>query len=96
MASIHTPIGPLVPLNSGAIRAGVPVAWLRREVAAGRLPALRVGRRFLVNPDALARALLHRAGGHTDIVELDRHSIETPTTDDQITLTYGKETAVAH
>ena len=40
---------------------GVPVAWLRREAHAGRVPALRVGRRVLVNLDRAREALARRA-----------------------------------
>ncbi len=58
---------PLVPLLSGAVRTGVPFAWLKREVEAGRLPAVRAGRRFFVNTDLLTRALLERAGTTTPL-----------------------------
>ena len=44
-----------------ARRIGVPVEWLRREVAAGRIPALRIGRQILLNPAAVQTELLSRA-----------------------------------
>lgn len=55
-----------LPLRRAAVRLGVPAAWLRAEADAGRVPHLRVGRRLLVNPQAVERVLLDRsrqAGG---------------------------------
>ena len=37
------------------------MAWLRQEAEAGRIPALRVGRRLLFNAEAVARILMERA-----------------------------------
>jgi len=53
--------GSFVPLKVAAIRLGLPAAWLRAEAVAGRVPCLRAGRRLLVNPPAVERALLDRA-----------------------------------
>jgi hypothetical protein len=39
----------------------VPVAWLRREAEAGRVPCLRADRVFLFDPDTVERVLLERA-----------------------------------
>jgi hypothetical protein len=50
-----------VPLRRAAARLGVPAAWLRAEAVAGRVPSLRVGRRLLMNPEAVERVLLERA-----------------------------------
>ena len=50
-----------VPVSTAAIPLGVPSAWLKREVQAGRLPHLRAGRRVLVNVEAVRRALLERS-----------------------------------
>jgi hypothetical protein len=50
-----------LPLRRAAVRLGVPAAWLRAEADAGRVPHLRVGRRLLVNPQAVERVLLERA-----------------------------------
>jgi hypothetical protein len=62
-----------VPIRQGAHRLGVPATWLRSEALAGRLPHLRVGRRLLVDPDAVRAALALRASaeggkrvGHAD------------------------------
>ncbi|QDV88998.1 hypothetical protein RAS2_00570 [Phycisphaerae bacterium RAS2] len=40
---------------------GLPVAWLRAEADAGRIPCLRVGRRRLFNLEAVRRVLAERA-----------------------------------
>lgn len=50
-----------LPLRRAAARLGVPIAWLKSEAAAGRVPCLRVGRRLLLNCDAVERALLERS-----------------------------------
>ncbi|MEI8195462.1 MAG: hypothetical protein WCI73_06100, partial [Phycisphaerae bacterium] len=55
-----------LPLRRAAVRLGVPVAWLRAEADAGRIPCLRVGRRLMVNQQTVEAALLARttqAGG---------------------------------
>jgi len=44
-----------------ARRAGIPVAWLRREVQAGRIPCLKIGRKLLFNPTLVEQALLDLA-----------------------------------
>jgi len=38
-----------VPIRTSAARIGVPLAWLRREVESGRVPAVRAGRQWLVH-----------------------------------------------
>jgi len=50
-----------VPLRSAAYRLGIPRTWLRSEVEAGTIPHLRIGRRVLVNLQAVERTLLLRA-----------------------------------
>ncbi len=50
-----------VPIFQAASRLGVPTPWLITEVKEGRLPSLRVGRRWLVNLEMLEEALLKRA-----------------------------------
>jgi excisionase family DNA binding protein len=50
-----------VPVNSAAVRLGVPAAWLRAEVEAGRIPHLKTGRRIMLNPATVEQALLDRA-----------------------------------
>ena len=50
-----------LPIRRVAFRLGVPVKWLRDEVAAGRVPFLRVGRRVMLNVQTVERALLERA-----------------------------------
>ncbi len=50
-----------VPIFQAASRLGVPTPWLIAEVKEGRLPSLRVGKRWLVNLEMLEEALLKRA-----------------------------------
>lgn len=50
-----------LPLGPAAIRLGVPLAWLRAEALARRIPSLRVGRRLLVNLGLAEEELLRRA-----------------------------------
>lgn len=51
----------LVPLSRAATSLGVPRAWLRREASAGRVPAILVGRRWMVHLDHARGVILHRA-----------------------------------
>jgi len=51
---------PLV-LSAMARRARVPVAWLKAEAEAGRVPCLRAGRVLLFNPTVVLKMLLERA-----------------------------------
>jgi hypothetical protein len=39
----------------------LPLAWLKAEAKAGKIPSLRAGRRLLFNPEAVERVLLERA-----------------------------------
>ncbi len=50
-----------VNIRRAARLLGVPLAWLRREIIAGRVPALRAGRQWRVNIDDARRALSQRA-----------------------------------
>ncbi len=56
-----------VSVHRAAVKLGVPVEWLRTEAVAGRLPALKIGRRLLFNVAAVHQALQDRgrsvAGG---------------------------------
>jgi hypothetical protein len=52
-----------IPLRSAAISLGVPYAWLKAEVKAGRVPHIAVGRRLLVNQEAVANTLREMAMG---------------------------------
>lgn len=47
-------------LRRTAAHLGLPVAWLRREADAARLPCLRAGRRRMFDIDAVAAALAER------------------------------------
>lgn len=47
-------MGPeLLPLRRMAARLGVPSAWLRERAAAGDVPGLRAGNRWLFRPDVV-------------------------------------------
>ncbi|MHC4947206.1 MAG: hypothetical protein ACYTG1_02945 [Planctomycetota bacterium] len=56
-----------INLQQLARRLGLPMAWLRAEAEAGRLPCLRAGRRLMFNitevEDALARRDDREGGG---------------------------------
>lgn len=51
----------LLPINIVARRLKVPVAWLRGEAEAGRIPCLRADKQVLCDHDAVEAALLDRA-----------------------------------
>ena len=51
----------LVLLQNGARELRVPIAWLREEVEAGRVPSLRAGRRLLIHLPTVRRLLVERA-----------------------------------
>ena len=53
-----------VPLRQSASRLGLPIAWLKSEAEAGRVPHLRVSRRLLFNLEAVEAVLLKRAEHH--------------------------------
>lgn len=50
-----------LPLHIAARRLRVPAQWLREEVEAGRLPALRAGRAILIHVPTVASVLAERA-----------------------------------
>ena len=52
-------------IHSAAYELGVPVAWLKREAEAERVPALRVGRQLRFNIQQVERALTERAAQQT-------------------------------
>jgi hypothetical protein len=52
-----------VPLSRAARCLRVPLAWMRGEVDAGRLPALRAGRAILIHLPTVAKMLAERAAG---------------------------------
>lgn len=57
IAALESPI----PLRHMARLARVPLAWLRTEAEAGRVPALRAGNQWLFDPPAVRSALRKRA-----------------------------------
>ncbi|MBP8305150.1 MAG: helix-turn-helix domain-containing protein [Phycisphaerae bacterium] len=56
------PNGQLLSLPVLAQTLNLPKAWIRAEADAGRLPHLRIGRRYRFNLEVVLRALLVRAG----------------------------------
>ena len=44
-----------------ARRLKIPVAWLRQQADAGRLPHVKAGKRYLFNDEAVRQSLLDRA-----------------------------------
>ena len=51
----------LLPVGPMARIFRVPVAWLRAEAEAGRVPCLKAGKALLFDPEAVERVLLERA-----------------------------------
>jgi excisionase family DNA binding protein len=51
----------LVTMPTLCQRLGLPVKWVRREASAGRLPAIRIGRRICFNVEAIKDFLRDRA-----------------------------------
>lgn len=47
----------LVSLSELSERTGLPVAWLKREAEAGRVPCIRAGRRRFFDPEAVRKSL---------------------------------------
>ena len=52
-----------LPIVEAARRLGVPPAWLRGEIDAGQLPALKAGSAILVHVPTIAALLAERAKG---------------------------------
>ncbi len=50
-----------VPITTLAYRTGLSVSWLKAEARAGRIPFLRMGRRWMFNISAVEVAILERA-----------------------------------
>jgi hypothetical protein len=61
----------LLSLPRLALKLRLPCEWLHQEALAGRLPCLKVGRRFLFNAAAVERALAERAA--KPIVDNNQH-----------------------
>lgn len=54
-------------LRRAAAQVGVPAAWLRSEARAGRVPALRAGRRLLFQVEAVKSALIERTRQRAEV-----------------------------
>ncbi|MFO0968651.1 MAG: hypothetical protein U0793_24095 [Gemmataceae bacterium] len=56
----------LLSLPALARALNLPEAWIKGEADAGRLPHLRIGKRFRFNQDAVTLALAERAALGTE------------------------------
>jgi hypothetical protein len=54
-------VRPLVTLQDMARQLGVPVRWLRDQAAAGNVPGLQAGNRWLFCPEVAKAAVLEMA-----------------------------------
>lgn len=59
----------LLPLGMMARVLRVPVAWLRGEADAGRVPCLKAGKSYLFVPEVVERELAKRAASPPDTPE---------------------------
>ncbi len=57
------------PLSAMARLLRVPVAWLRSEAEAGRVPHLKAGKQLLFDAETVQRILRERATGKTKGVD---------------------------
>ena len=57
----------LTNLAGLSARLRLPPAWLRVEALTGRIPCLKIGRKLLFNPDAVAKALSERAAERREV-----------------------------
>ena len=55
-----------------AARLGVPIAWLKREAGAGRIPSLTIGLRRLFHPESVAEVLIERSATPSTDSDLQR------------------------
>lgn len=53
-------------LSETGTTLGVPIAWLKREADAGRVPCLRAGRRYLFDVVVVADVLAERAAAESE------------------------------
>jgi len=53
----------ILKLNHAARMFGVPVSWLKDQVEAGKIPAVRAGQIYLVKPEKVEAFLLQQAEG---------------------------------
>ncbi|MFK7883905.1 MAG: helix-turn-helix domain-containing protein [Phycisphaerales bacterium] len=55
-----------VAVTEAAELLGIPLAWMKREAEAGRIPAVRAGRRWLVHLERTQAILAERAVSRTE------------------------------
>ena len=58
-----------VPIRRAASALGVPLAWLKREAEAGRVPAVCAGRRWFIHLDRAHAQLAERAATGAESAE---------------------------
>jgi excisionase family DNA binding protein len=63
---------PVMSVHELANALFLPVDWIKSQAAAGNLPHLKVGRRYLFNPPAVEAALGRMAAGGTAVAIPDR------------------------
>ena len=68
-----------VPLARAAVTLGIPLAFLRREVEAKRMPAVRAGRSWLVSMPRVREVLATRAEGQAVAAALAAQQQPPPT-----------------
>jgi hypothetical protein len=56
-----------VPAIELANELGLPLAWLKAEAKAGRIPSLQVARRQMFDANAVRAVLAERTGNRQDI-----------------------------
>lgn len=52
-----------IPLHELSRRLGLPIAWLRAEANAGRIPCLKTARRLMFKVEEVESALAKRSAG---------------------------------
>ena len=64
--AMHSAAPDLITMDVLAERTGLPVAWLKREVKKGALPAIRIGGTLRFNIDAVRQAVAAQASKPLD------------------------------
>lgn len=59
----------ILTLPQAARRFGLPIGWLKNQVALGHLPCLRAGRTYIFNSRELERLLVERSSSEATSLE---------------------------
>ncbi len=54
-------VSPFRSVDATAARLNLPTAWLKAEAEAGRVPAIRIGRRLVMDLGVVREALIRRS-----------------------------------